>query len=281
MLSRLGTYCHHFYFRWQQNTASKSENDGRPWPDHCYEDRCACVIIFPSLSALLFKMVKKAKCQISTARQRVETHQPLLALTRHLCSLFLGVELPRPQSWRDLAARTKKAEEEKCVQCKTSVRTDPEMSTLRGNVARRLWPIAPGHHSDASSSTDGYDEEEEEREPLTSVSLEGIQLKGIVQASKQWTNSSSDSMEWRWAVTLLTPFCNFFLPAILAWPPRGTGKTSRVYYGQDDFSSMVCFCLQLTNSVQGLGLGCLLVDTGRTAITLTEALAENMTYNLW
>lgn len=60
---------------------------------------------------------------------------------------------------------------------------DPEMSTLWGNVVRRLWPIAPGHHSDASSSTDPYDEEEEEREPLMSVSLEGIQLKGIVQTT--------------------------------------------------------------------------------------------------
>lgn len=61
------------------------------------------------------------------------------------------------------------------------------MSTLLGNVPRRLWPTAPGHYSDASSSMAPYDEEEGReggREALTSVSLEGIQLKGIVPASK-------------------------------------------------------------------------------------------------
>lgn len=129
------------------------------------------------------KWGKQQKCQISTA-WRVETHQPLLALIRHLDSLFFGVKLARPQSWRDLGASTKRAEEGKCVSCKTLTRADPEMSTLLGNVPRRLWPIAAGHHSDASSSMDPYDEKRGGGGASTSVSQEGIQLKGIVQASK-------------------------------------------------------------------------------------------------
>lgn len=163
---------------------------------------------------------------------------------------FCGGELARPQSWRDLASRTKKAEEGKRVPRKTSVGADPEMSTLWGNVAGRLWPIAQGHHSDASSSTDPYDEKEEKREPLTSVSLEGIQLKGIVQASKQRTNTRSDSMQWRWAVTLLTPFCIFFFAGNFGQTPRGAKvKHTGLIMNRIVFSSTVCFCLQLNNPV--------------------------------
>lgn len=214
-------------------TAKRCHQKWKWWPTLAWPlwwgQMCLYDIFFLFLLPCFLKWGKQQKCQISMPWQ-VETHQPLLALMRHLCSIFLSVELARPQSWRDLAGRTKRVEEGKCNPCKTSARADPEMSTLLGNVSRRLWPIAPGHHSAASSSTDPYDEEEG-REALTSVSLEGIQLKGIVQASKhnngkirQATQCNGDGCRLCWLPFAITFFaCSFSKEAKI-------GSSSAVQY---------------------------------------------------
>lgn len=91
-----------------------------------------------------------------------------------------------------------------------------------GERSKRLWPIAPGHHSDASSSTGPYEEEEGE-EGAFKISVTGGDTDEEYRPSKstqQWKNTSEDSMQSRCAVTSLTPFHDFsFCMHFLERPP--------------------------------------------------------------
>lgn len=126
------------------------------WP-LLWGQMCLCDNFFPRSLPCFSKWGKTAKCQLSTAR-RVETHQPLLALTRHLCSLFLGVELARPQSWRDLAARAKNAEEGEARSMQDVGRSWPWNvhfvgGTLRGGCGLLLQGITASLHQARTRTT--------------------------------------------------------------------------------------------------------------------------------
>lgn len=110
-------------------------------------------------------------------------HEVLMA-ARHLGFCLPSGEVARPQSWRDLRERTKKAEEGKCVPCKTSTEADPEMSTLWGSVRRGCGLLLQGITATLHQARARTRKRRGRREPLKSVSLEGIQTKSIAQASQ-------------------------------------------------------------------------------------------------
>lgn len=83
-----------FLLQLTANTASNTENDSWPWPDHCYEDRCACVTFF-------FLEMAKQKCQITTAlNNQVKVHCQSARPWQYFERCMLSLLISNPYGWK-------------------------------------------------------------------------------------------------------------------------------------------------------------------------------------
>lgn len=139
-----------FLLQLTANTASNTENDSWPWPDHSYEDRCACVTFFFFFLKWRSKNVKLQ--QLYTTKLKYTVSLPGLdnisSTACYLCSfltrmdgklnqkplLIVAAELKRSHTG---IVRTKKPGEGS-ISSKMSATADPETSISWG-VCVSIW----------------------------------------------------------------------------------------------------------------------------------------------
>lgn len=219
------------------------------WP-LLWGQMCLCDNFSLALCLAFQKLGKQKKCQISTAPQRVETHQPLLALTRHLCSLS-------SRRGTSKAAKLKGS----CVKNKESgggeARSTQDVS--------RCWPWNVHFVGERCEEVVAYCSRASQRCFIKHgpVRWEGRE-EGAFNVSVTWgdtaegyhpSKQTTDKyVEWLDAMEMggnfTDPLLHFFFACNFGKTPRGAKvKHTGLIMDRIVFSSTVCFCLQLNNSV--------------------------------